>query len=138
MEAERGGTVDIVIDASWDSRNLDPKAFVDRTSSAQTAVSSQDDQRTVFQIGFEMAHGNLLNLFFLEIFKAAAADRAARDAAHATRIFLVDHLDPVVREAKEAVADEADLHAEPVPRYAQFLQSGASTGEIPARHEGDD
>src|SRR5215472_11966344 len=138
MEAERGGPVDVVVDAPGDSRNLDPEAFIDCTSPAQTAVSSQNDQRTVFQIGFEMAHGDLLNLFFLEILKAAAADRAARNAAHATCIFLVDHLNPVVYEAKEAVADEADLQAEPVPCYAQFLQGGAGTSEIPARYEGDD
>src|SRR5262245_46488873 len=118
MEAQRGGAVDIVIDAPGDSHNLDAEAFIDRTGSAKTAVASQDDHSAVFHVGVEVPHGGLLNLFLLEVFKAAAADWAARQAAHTTGIFLAHHLDPVVREPKEAVTNEAYFKSEAIPRHA--------------------
>src|SRR5512146_3441240 len=133
MVAEGGRALDIVVDAPGNARDLDTEPFIESPRASKAAVTSQDDQCCVFQEGREVPDRRLLNLFLLKILKAAAADGAARMAAHAARILFGHRFDPVVRETEKSVPDEVDVQAESVAFHAQLFQSGAGAGEVPSR-----
>src|SRR5690242_4576413 len=130
MKTKRRGAGNVIVDRAGNPDYLHAEIFKDRPGASQTPVTAQHDQGAVLEIGLKIADGRLLNPLIFKIFKAAAADRTAGLADHATRIVLVHLLNPVVRQSEKPMPDEMGRDAETVRAHVQFFQGGPGAGEV--------